>query len=123
LNQLRSKALDPPRAGRGSTSRIVGADKIERRLHDLTLDFGIITAQTLSRPLQFKELGSWGLKLWVPRRLFRAERSALQALDRGELPIAMARKMPPFDPAIMGRCRPQLACESYVEALVATQHC
>src|SRR5919108_3942816 len=27
-------------------------DEIERRLHDLTLDFGVVTAETISRPLQ-----------------------------------------------------------------------
>src|SRR5512147_1079137 len=45
----------------------VGEDHIERRLHDLTLDFGVVRRAAVSRPLQLKELGAWRLGLWVPK--------------------------------------------------------
>jgi len=38
-------------------------EEIERRLHDLTLDFGILTTSNISRPLQTKRLGTAQLKL------------------------------------------------------------
>ena len=44
-------------------------DEVERRLHDLTLDFGVVTRPAVSRPLQLKELGVWRLKFWVPKTL------------------------------------------------------
>ena len=43
----------------------VAEDVIERRLHDLTLDFGVVANLALSRPLQSRELGGWRVKLWV----------------------------------------------------------
>ncbi len=33
-------------------------DEIEKRLHELTLEFGVLTAETLSRPWQLKDLGA-----------------------------------------------------------------
>jgi DNA-binding transcriptional LysR family regulator len=99
---------------------VVRADEIERRLHDLTLDFAMVTAETLSRPLQVKEIGSWWLRLWVPRGLCRTERSALQALDKGELPVVTARESR-LGHGTMDKCQPLLTCESFIEALAAVE--
>jgi DNA-binding transcriptional LysR family regulator len=54
-------------------------DVIERRLHDLTLDFGVVTSPALSRPLQYRELDNWRLKLWVPKALFKTQQQAARA--------------------------------------------
>src|SRR5262249_1946446 len=50
-------------------TEVVRDDEIERRLHDLTLDFGVVGNAVLSRPLQTKLVGYWKLELWVPKRL------------------------------------------------------
>src|SRR5262249_37292486 len=44
------------------TTEVANHDEIETRLHDLTLDFGVITNATLRRPLQTKLLGQWKLE-------------------------------------------------------------
>ena len=67
-------------------------DEIERRLHDLTLDFGVTTRVALSRPLQLKELGKWRLSLWVPDRLHKTGKSAKLAFEERRLPLALAAK-------------------------------
>src|SRR5688572_24934468 len=54
-------------------------DEIERRLHDLTLDFGIVTAIALSRPLQTRSIGKSKLVLIVPRRLCSSRAAASKA--------------------------------------------
>jgi DNA-binding transcriptional LysR family regulator len=68
----------------------VSDDEIERRLHDLTLDFGVTTRDAVSRPLQLKELGRWRLNLWVPKALHKTEKSATMAFRERRLPIAIA---------------------------------
>ena len=57
----------------------VSDDEIERRLHDLTLDFGVTTQAAISRPLQLKEVGKWRLNLWVPVKLHKTEKTAALA--------------------------------------------
>lgn len=71
---------------------VVGDDEIERRLHDLTLDFGVTTRAAVSRPLQLKELGRWKLALWVPRTLHKTEKSAALAFKERRLPLGLAAK-------------------------------
>ncbi len=66
-------------------------DEIERRLHDLSLDFGVTTAPTLTRPLQLIELGGFSLNLWVPKVL-RSKASALQDFQARRLPLVLASK-------------------------------
>src|SRR5688572_1356102 len=64
--------LSESRITRGKTryvTEVTGGDEIERRLHDLTLDFGVVHRATLSRPLQTMEVGKWKLNLWVPKPL------------------------------------------------------
>jgi len=97
---------------------IASDDEIERRLHDLTLDFGIVTAASLSRPLQLKELGSWRLNLWLPARLCRNEREVLQALKEKQLPLVLARReLPVLE--LFKDYEPRLTCSSFVEARTA----
>ncbi len=66
---------------------VAGAE-VERRLHDLTLDFGVMKQRVLSRPLQMKELGRCRLRLWVPRSLFKTELQAVRAFKEKRLPLA-----------------------------------
>jgi len=68
----------------------VSDDEIERRLHDLTLDFGITTRDAISRPLQLKELGRWRLNLWVPLAMHKTEKSAASAFRERRLPVSIA---------------------------------
>src|ERR1051325_2050193 len=51
------------RSGTLYASEVASDEEIERRLHDLTLDFGIIGKAMLSRPLQTKPLMEWKLEL------------------------------------------------------------
>jgi DNA-binding transcriptional LysR family regulator len=73
-------------------TEIVSDQDIERRLHDLTLDFGIVGNAALSRPLQTRMLGEWTLALWVPRRLRLSEAKAARAFEQQKLPLVLARK-------------------------------
>jgi len=94
--------------------------EIERRLHDLTLDFGIVRRPALSRPLQSKFLGSWRLELWMPKALGLTEAAARQRFHAQELPLALAASeldgldlpLPPNYPA-------QLTCDSFLQARAA----
>jgi DNA-binding transcriptional LysR family regulator len=96
-------------------------DEIERRLHDLTLDFGIVTTASLSRPLQLKELGNWKLNLWLPAGLCRNEREALQALKAGQLPLILPlRELPVLE--LFEDYEPRLACGNFVEARTALKN-
>ena len=92
---------------------------MEAWLHDLTLDFAIVTADALSRPLQLEELGPWWLRLWVPAKEFRTESAALKALDQGLLPLAVAHEVPAEASCILNRSQPQLSCDSFLDANVA----
>ncbi len=62
-------------------------DDVERRLHDLTLDFGVVTRGEVSRPLQLKELGAWGLKFWVPKALCKTAKQAERVFADRRLPL------------------------------------
>lgn len=95
----------------------VGDDEIERRLHDLTLDFGVVQTPTLSRPLQLVELGKWHLKLWVPRRLARTEASARKAFQSQTLQLALpSGELPLVDDPTLAGYEPCLRCSSFIEA-------
>jgi DNA-binding transcriptional LysR family regulator len=97
-----------------------GDDEIERRLHDLTLDFGVIQRATVSRPLQTKELGKWKWNLWVPKVLHRTEASAAQAVKDRRLPLVLAQKeLDGFDLEALKQSEPGLACDSFIEAMAA----
>ena len=94
--------------------------EIERRLHDLTLDFGIVTSAALSRPLQLRDLWTWHLKLWVPRGLYKSEKAARQAFAEKTLPLVLTQGE--FDLAVIAWLKdfePQLTCANFFEALAA----
>jgi hypothetical protein len=97
---------------------VVSDDEIERRLHDSTLDFGVVAAASLSRPLQLKELGAWRLNLWLPAGLCRNDRAALQALKAKQLPLILPRRELPAL-ALAEEYEPRLACGSFLEARTA----
>lgn len=124
-----SRFLAPELAAR--TGKATGAryvietvrdEEIERRLHDLTLDFGIVTVTGLSRPLQLVTLGEWSLELWVPQSLEKNERSAAKAFHEGKLPLAMAAGEIRLEGlAAMDGYEPRLCCDSFIEAGEALQ--
>jgi DNA-binding transcriptional LysR family regulator len=106
------------RPGPSYAVEIAPDDEIERRLHDLTLDFGIVSVASLSRPLQLKELGAWRLNLWLPVGLYRNERSARQALKAKQLPLILPRRELPAL-VLAEDYEPRLACGSFLEARTA----
>jgi DNA-binding transcriptional LysR family regulator len=97
-------------------------DEIERRLHDLTLDFGVTARAAISRPLQLTALGRWRLKLWVPHALHRDEKTARVAFKERRLPLILARRE--FDPSgleFLGGYEPSLTCDNFLEARAAME--
>jgi DNA-binding transcriptional LysR family regulator len=92
-------------------------DEIERRLHDLTLDFGVTTREAISRPLQLKEMGRWRLNLWVPTALHKTERSAAAAFRERRLPFAIAAKeLQALGATEFGDQDCRLICDSFLQA-------
>ncbi len=90
--------------------------EVERRLHDLTLDFGIVRERVLSRPLQMKTLGQWHLKLWIPRRLCKSAAQARAALRERRLPwVRAAHELPLAQTGFAKGCEPAVACDSFVQ--------
>src|SRR5262245_53238837 len=58
IQQFLLPVLSNPRVlqmGARYVAEAVEEDEIQRRLHDLTLDFGVVTRATLSRPLQTRD--------------------------------------------------------------------
>lgn len=99
-----------------------GDDEIERRLHDLTLDFGVIARAEISRPLQLKELGKWRLRLWVPDALRKSEKSATAAWKERRLPLALAKKELEMCGAdFLSDHEPRLICDNFLEAMSAME--
>ena len=98
----------------------VPEDDIERRLHDLTLDFGVVRRAGLSRPLQVKDLGRWRLTLWVPETLCRTARQATRAFADHRLPLAWAAgELPQSEFPVLENYEPTLLCATFLEAGVA----
>ncbi len=115
-------ATPPATTGPRYVVEIAGDAEIERRLHELTLDFGVVTAATISRPLQLKELGDWRLSLWVPKALCRSEAQALRAISDTGLPLVL----PSLEVALPGSelfagCEARLLCNSFLEAKAALE--
>jgi len=95
---------------------------IEQRLHDLTLDFGVTTAETISRPLQLKDLGAWRLKLWAPRSLYSNEKAAATAFKLHQLPLAVAEtELPAEIRTLLADHPPRLVCGTFVEVITAME--
>lgn len=101
----------------GYVTETVGADEAERRLHDLTLDFAIVTRGSVSRPLQCTILGQWRLELWMSRQMRISASAAVRALERGELPLALA-EAEFADLGVTNLLFPAVSfrCESFLEA-------
>ena len=115
---------EPVRAKSGIRYSVetVQEEEIERRLHELTLDFGILTRSALSRPLQLRELGSWKAILWVPKTLCRTEKEALREQSALRLPIAWPQQELPreqFD--AYTNYEPSLICGSFLDARAALE--
>lgn len=92
-------------------------DEIERRLHDLTLDFGIVASEAISRPLQMKEVGKCHLSLYVPWSLARTEKQALALLKDRRLPLALVpRETPAPAVAVLAQWKARLTCANFFEA-------
>src|SRR5512147_1811514 len=95
-------------------------NEVERRLHDLTLDFGVVTRGAVSRPLQLKELGGWRLKLWVPKALCKTVRQAERAFAEKRLPLIWpAAELPQSEVKALDEYEPTLTCGSFLEARMA----
>lgn len=94
----------------------MGDDETERRLHDLTLDFGIVGRPSLSRPLQLKALGSWPLQLWVPENKEGRRRKAEDLSKQGKVPLAVAAREFRFPEGSLGWCSKNLLeCETFLQ--------
>ncbi len=91
--------------------------ELERRLHDLTLDYGITTRESLSRPLQVQPLGTWRIILWVPRAPSRTPAHAVRELMARRLPLAWAAGELPLDsfPEVR-EYDPAFTCRDFLEA-------
>ena len=99
------------------TVETVTDTEAERRLHELTLDFAIVTEGALSRPLQTKELGPWRLVLWAPKSIYRNAPQAARAFASGQLPLAWPAAELPLDALkVLGDREPVLACSTFLEA-------
>jgi DNA-binding transcriptional LysR family regulator len=120
--------LLPTLAGRslrkGDTTyatEVASDEEIERRLHDLTLDFGVVGNAALSRPLQTKPLGTWKLELWVPKGLRASQAKTIEAFESQHLPLALAKKELDHLGAISAEHRACLICESFLDVLIAME--
>lgn len=103
-------------------TEVAGDQEIERRLHDLTLDFGVVGNSPLSRPLQTTALVAWKLRLWVSKNLRLSQAGAIAALERRRLPLALASKeIEPLGALALPDCEPRLVCDSFLDALAAME--
>jgi DNA-binding transcriptional LysR family regulator len=89
-------------------------ETVERRLHDLTLDFGIVTNPNLSRPLQSKPLGTWHLQLWAPGEL--EARAATRLFREKRLPFVLPAETPLPWNSVLAEHKPSLCCDTFLEA-------
>jgi DNA-binding transcriptional LysR family regulator len=100
----------------------VTGDEVERKLHDLTLDFGVVHHAGLTRPLKAERIGSWNLQLWVPLKLCRTAKQAITALKNKDLPLAWASGEPGLpDPRDLVKPEPALTCDSLLDARQALE--
>ncbi|MFO1477881.1 MAG: LysR family transcriptional regulator [Verrucomicrobiota bacterium] len=125
IDQFLVPLLSQPGVVQGDTRYLLeraGEDEIERRLHDLTLDFGVTTRSEISRPLPLKEVRKWRLKLWVPEKLHKSEKAAQLAFAEGRLPLAVAeRDLAPCDTGFLDQHDRRLTCDTFLEAMAATK--
>ncbi len=109
------------KGGARYASEVATDEEIERRLHDLTLDFGVVGIAELSRPLQTKILGEWKLELWVPKALLLSTSRAAMAFEQGGLPIVLARELQGLDAVGPVEQQACLACDSFLDSRAALE--
>jgi len=108
--------------GASYATEVVSDNEIERRLHDLTLDFGIVGNAAISRPLQMNSLGKWKLELWVPKAMRIDEAEARRRFQEQRLPLALARsELDSLALPALAKYPAQLACNSFLEAAAALE--
>jgi DNA-binding transcriptional LysR family regulator len=106
-----------PGAGASHATEVQGDLDIERRLHDLTLDFGVVGSASLSRPLQTKVLGKWKLELWVPGLMGLNETAVRREFEAQRLPLVLARnELEPLAVGTLAKYPAQLECDNFLEA-------
>jgi DNA-binding transcriptional LysR family regulator len=108
-------------AGASYATEVSPDEEIERRLHDLTLDFGVVRNAALSRPLQTRLLGEWKLELFVPKGLHLSEAKAAQAFEQRRLPLVLARELDAWSAAFLPGYEPSLVCDSFLDARAALE--
>ena len=98
-------------------------DEIERRLHDLTLDFGIVTKEAISRPLQLRKLGSSGMKIHVPKRMYGSRAAAARVFREKSLPLAIAGgELDEVSGAALKEYGARVVCDSFLSARAAMEN-
>jgi hypothetical protein len=111
------------RAGHAYRIESVTDDDIERRLHDLTLDFGVVGIPVISRPLQLQSLGRWGVYLWVPKSLYKTVPSALRAFGEKQMPMVLpAHEQTLLAHPALKDYEPRLRCNHFLEAKAALEN-
>jgi len=97
--------------------------EVERRLHDLTLDFGVVKQRMLSRPLQMKRLGTWRLRLWVPKLLCKSAAQAVRAFRDKRLPLVWpTNELEPTELGLPKGYDPALVCDDFLGAQSALKN-
>ena len=124
IRQFLLPAISGTAMQQGGTSyatEVAADEEVERRLHDLTLDFGVVANAALSRPLQTRPLGEWKLELWIPKGLHLSETRALQAFEQRRLPVVLAREMAGLGVLSIEDYEACLICDSFLEARTALE--
>ncbi len=108
--------------GASYAAEVAGDEEVERRLHDLTLDFGVVGNAALSRPLQTKPLGKWTLELWMPKALGSNQSAAAKAFGREQLPLALAKtELDGLSVPSLSTYPARLICDSFLGAMAALE--
>jgi DNA-binding transcriptional LysR family regulator len=118
IQQFLLPVLSPSqKVGASYATEVVSDDEIEHRLHDLTLDFGIVGSAAISRPLQTKVLGQWRLELWMPKALLLNEAGALCSFQEQRLPLVLARnELDRLAVSPLAKYAAHLVCDNFLEA-------
>jgi DNA-binding transcriptional LysR family regulator len=110
------------KGGATYATQVCEQDEIERCLHDLTLDFGIVTGGALSRPLQTRALREWKLELWVPKAMGLSEAKVAISFKERRLPLALAkRELDGLGVLSPSDYETHLVCDSFLDAKAALE--
>jgi DNA-binding transcriptional LysR family regulator len=124
IRQFLLPVLSAPSLRKGSSkyaTEVASDEEIERRLHDLTLDFGVTGTAQISRPLQTKPLREWRLQLWVPKVLRLNQTRAACAFENDELPLAIATELESLGVVPNVKSHAVLVCDSLLDVRVALE--